>query len=148
MHGYIWGVFMIRNSEQGVHSPYVDPCRWVSHRLNPMVWSPDSQPKPLKSVKSYRNGPNSRNCIPYGLCKDLPRPSSYPLLRPKYPLLGTIYPQVRVQGGSWFRATRTYILGTCRVGLTPITPSASPSTEAVGLGLRIHYKTLGLGAII
>ena len=27
-----------------------------------------------------------------------PRPSSYPLLGPKYRLLGTIYPQLRVQG--------------------------------------------------
>ena len=32
----------------------------------------------------------------------IPRPSSYPLLGPKYLLLGTIYPQLRVQGGSWF----------------------------------------------
>ena len=31
----------------------------------------------------------------------VPRPSSYPLLGPKYLLLGTIYPQLRVQGGSW-----------------------------------------------
>ena len=30
-----------------------------------------------------------------------PRPSSYTLLGPKYPLLGTIYPQLRVQGRSW-----------------------------------------------
>ena len=30
-----------------------------------------------------------------------PRPSSYPLLGPKYLLLGTIYPQLRVQGRSW-----------------------------------------------
>ena len=30
-----------------------------------------------------------------------PRPSSYPQLGPKHPLLGTIYPQLRVQGGSW-----------------------------------------------
>ena len=30
-----------------------------------------------------------------------PRPSSYPLLGPKYLLLGTIYPQLRVQGGSF-----------------------------------------------
>ena len=30
-----------------------------------------------------------------------PRPSSYPLLGPKYLLLGTIYTQLRVQGGSW-----------------------------------------------
>ena len=29
-----------------------------------------------------------------------PRPSSYPLLGPKYLLLGTIYPQLRVQGRS------------------------------------------------
>ena len=32
----------------------------------------------------------------------IPRPSSYTLLGPKYPLLGTIYPQLRVQGGSWY----------------------------------------------
>ena len=30
-----------------------------------------------------------------------PRPSSYPLLGTKYLLLGTIYPQLRVQVGSW-----------------------------------------------
>ena len=42
-----------------------------------------------------------------------PRPSSYPLVGPKYPLLGTIHtyiyiyihPQLRVQGGSWNIAT-------------------------------------------
>ena len=33
---------------------------------------------------------------------NLPRPSSYPLLGPKYLLSGTIYPQLRVQGGSWY----------------------------------------------
>ena len=32
----------------------------------------------------------------------VPRPSSYPLLGPKYLLLGTIYPQLRAQGGSWY----------------------------------------------
>ena len=31
----------------------------------------------------------------------LPRPSIYPLLDPKYPLFRTIYPYLRVQGGSW-----------------------------------------------
>ena len=36
-----------------------------------------------------------------GVEDPLPRPSSYPLLGPKYLLLGTIYPQLRVQGGSW-----------------------------------------------
>ena len=30
-----------------------------------------------------------------------PRPSVYPLLDPKCPLFGTIYPYLRVQGGSW-----------------------------------------------
>ena len=29
----------------------------------------------------------------------IPRPSFFPLLDPKYPLLGTIYPYLRVQGG-------------------------------------------------
>ena len=32
----------------------------------------------------------------------IPRPSSYPLCGPKYPLLVTIYPQLRVQGRSWY----------------------------------------------
>ena len=31
----------------------------------------------------------------------IPRPSFYPLLDPKCPLFGTIYPYLRVQGGSW-----------------------------------------------
>ena len=35
----------------------------------------------------------------------VPRPSFYPLLGPKYILLGTIYPQLRVQGGSWYKVT-------------------------------------------
>ena len=30
------------------------------------------------------------------------RPSLYSLLGPKYPLVGTIYPQLRVQGRSWY----------------------------------------------
>ena len=38
----------------------------------------------------------------------LPRPSSYPQLGPKYPLLGTIYPQLRVQGGSSYKRNRMY----------------------------------------
>ena len=33
-----------------------------------------------------------------------PRPSIYPLIDPKYPLFGTIYPYLRVQGGSWLIA--------------------------------------------
>ena len=32
----------------------------------------------------------------------VPRPSSYPLLGPKYLLLGAIYPQLRAQGGSCY----------------------------------------------
>ena len=35
--------------------------------------------------------------------KDLPRPSIYPLEDPKYRLFGTIYPYLRVQGGSQHR---------------------------------------------
>ena len=38
-----------------------------------------------------------------GLGFKVPRPSIYPLLEPKCPLFGTIYPYLRVQGGSWFR---------------------------------------------
>ena len=36
-----------------------------------------------------------------------PRPSTYPLLRPKYPLLGGIQPQFRVLGG--FSCSYIYI---------------------------------------
>ena len=36
----------------------------------------------------------------------VPRLSSYPLLGPKYPLLETMHPQLRVQGGSWFRVSQ------------------------------------------
>ena len=32
-----------------------------------------------------------------------PRPSIYPLLDPKCPLFGAIYPYLRAQGGSWLR---------------------------------------------
>ena len=38
-----------------------------------------------------------------------PRPSSYPLLGPKYLLFGTIYPQLRVQGGSWLLEASNYL---------------------------------------
>ena len=31
----------------------------------------------------------------------VPRPSIYPLLDPKCPLFGAIYPYLRAQGGSW-----------------------------------------------
>ena len=31
----------------------------------------------------------------------IPRPSIYPLLDPKYPFFGAIYPYLRAQGGSW-----------------------------------------------
>ena len=37
-----------------------------------------------------------------GYMNPIPRPSSYPLLGPKYPLLRTIYPQLKVQGRSWY----------------------------------------------
>ena len=39
--------------------------------------------------------------------KSIPRPSSYPLLGPKCPLLRTIYPQLRVLGGSWLLSPET-----------------------------------------
>ena len=42
----------------------------------------------------------------------LPRPSSYPLLGPKYPLLETIYPQLRVQGTSWYKSKYPIIRST------------------------------------
>ena len=32
----------------------------------------------------------------------IPRPSIYPLSDPECPLFGTIYPYLRVQGGSWY----------------------------------------------
>ena len=37
--------------------------------------------------------------------RNLPRPPIYPLFGPKYALFGTIYPQLRVLGGSWFRVS-------------------------------------------
>ena len=40
----------------------------------------------------------------------IPRPSSYPLLGLKHPLLGTMYPQLRVQGGSWYICMEIMIL--------------------------------------
>ena len=40
------------------------------------------------------------------IVNSIPRPSSYPLSGPKYLLLGTISPQLRVQGGSWFNWAR------------------------------------------
>ena len=40
----------------------------------------------------------------------VPRPSIYPLLDPKYPFLGTIYPDLRFQGGSWYSQRAQYSL--------------------------------------
>ena len=44
-------------------------------------------------------GASTSDCKSIAGC--LPRPSSYPLLGPQYLLSGTIYPHLRVQGGSW-----------------------------------------------
>ena len=41
------------------------------------------------------------SCLATGKKGYSPRPSSYPLLGPKYLVLGTIYPQLRAQRGSW-----------------------------------------------
>ena len=40
----------------------------------------------------------------------VPRPSIYPLLDPKYPSFGTIYPYLRVLGGSWYEG---FVPGDC-----------------------------------
>ena len=53
--------------------------------------------------------------------RDLPIPSSYPLLGLKYPLLGTIYPELRVQGGSWYITCFQYS-GHSSENLTPLDP--------------------------
>ena len=45
----------------------------------------------------------------------VPRPSSYPLLGPKYLLLGTIYPQLRVQGRSRFSRNFSNFFGVAAV---------------------------------
>ena len=37
-----------------------------------------------------------------GLWSTIPRPSIYPLLDPKCPLFGAIYPYLRAEGGSWY----------------------------------------------
>ena len=50
-------------------------------------------------LQSCRSCETCRHVCPK--MKGVPRPSSYPQLGPKYPFLRTIYPQLRVQGGSW-----------------------------------------------
>ena len=37
----------------------------------------------------------------YQIIQSIPRTSIYPLLDPKCPLFGAIYPYLRAQGGSW-----------------------------------------------
>ena len=61
-----------------------------------------------------------------------PRPSSYPLLGTKYPLFWTIYPQLRVQGGSWFDV---WILN-----LTIRTSDSGHSGREVEAGLWLAYN--------
>ena len=75
------------------------------------------------------------------LCVSLPRPSSYPLLGPKYLLYGTIYPQLRVQGGSWYLVSY-YHLGLLNSQvLCMLAGSCSPPDKAgrryKGLGFRV-----------
>ena len=82
----------------------------------------------------------------------LPRPSSYPLFGPKYLLLGTIYPQLRVQGGSWsLDCARNDHLLPARAVPSPArrhlsVPGAAATSRFVGLGYGVlylgsHYNT-------
>ena len=57
------------------------------------------------------------------MCNHLPRPSSYPPLGPKYLLLGTIYPQLRVQGGSWCMGFGSFGSGFVMEGTEHLTAS-------------------------
>ena len=56
-----------------------------------------------------------------------PRPSIYPLLHPKCPLFGAIYPYLRAQGGSWKTVFR------CR------TPGCVLSRRILTESLRLHF---------
>ena len=73
-------------SEVATEVPVRRPCTSSRRHSNP---TPSSQ----IILSSARSQPPKNPSIP--------RPSIYPLLKPKYPLFGTIYPYLRVQGGSW-----------------------------------------------
>ena len=61
----------------------------------------ESQSKPQNSIETLTN-PTPQSSLNLQSPKhNIPRPSIYPLLDPKYPLFGTRYPYLRVQGGSW-----------------------------------------------
>ena len=56
----------------------------------------------LKGDQSFAAPSPAQLCqVDWHLRQHRPRPSIYPLLNPKCPLFGSIYPYVRVQGGSW-----------------------------------------------
>ena len=60
----------------------------------------------LKGDQSFAAPSPAQLCqVDWHLRQHRPRPSIYPLLNPKCPLFGTIYPCVRVQGGSWLLAS-------------------------------------------
>ena len=77
----------------------------ASHRV---VYADGLAVSPAMSFREYFTkccdaiGRKQDACAGYALHRiSLPRPSSYPPFGPQYPLLGTIYPQLRVRGRSW-----------------------------------------------
>ena len=68
--------------------------------------TPTLAPTSLKIPFSSNRHKNFKR-TPKGTETHIPRPSSYPLLGPKYLLLGTLYLQLRVQGGSWLWLEKT-----------------------------------------
>ena len=61
---------------------------WQPHMTFDSTYTAEEKQTPIRKPMAKR--------------QEVLRPSSYPLLVPKYPLLGTIYPQLRVQGRSWY----------------------------------------------
>ena len=60
----------------------------------------------------------------------VPKTSIYPLLDPKYPYFGTIYPYVRVLAGSW-------LTGMPAAGAFEQNPHVPPLTEKPEAGFRL-----------
>ena len=91
--GGIWGA-------RGLHVEMPSPLFGTLKPAKALVLNETAQQDPLDVAEA-----SSKIWFrPSGQIKvqsQLPRPSSYLLLGPKYPLLGTIYPQSGVHGGSW-----------------------------------------------
>ena len=76
------------------HAPQLEVC-FSRERLPSLSF--------LVCIIWHREIRNLTDHLPRSGCdaESFPRPSISPLLDPKCPLFGTIYPYLRVQGGSW-----------------------------------------------